>query len=229
MKPSIWLSMGCLAAIPVTQAGEYIEVSGQGVIEVMPDYANIHLTIKSTAKTLPEAKQRVDSAMMTLLSTASSLGINKDDIEASQIRNYPQYEWRKQERVLVGEQVSRPVTISLRDLDQHARLVHELMQIDGMHVHHTELRFNDRDALQRQALSKAVKHARSKADALAQAANARVERVLHIVEGNGGYNRPPMLQARAMMESAKAPEPAPTLFQQQKIEAEVNVRYEIDS
>lgn len=96
-------------------------------------------------------------------------------------------------------------------------------------MNHTELRFNDRDALQRQALSKAVQHARSKADALAQAANARVERVLHIVEGNGGYNRPPMLQARATMESAKAPEPAPTLFQEQKIEAEVNVRYEIDS
>ncbi|GGY37343.1 hypothetical protein GCM10011297_08070 [Bacterioplanes sanyensis] len=227
IRTSILLS-AALALAPAAYADDYIEVSGHGAVEVMPDYAELHLTLKATAKTLPDAKQQVDSAMMQLLATSKNLGISKDDIEAAQIRNYPQYEWRKQERVFVGEQVTRPVTISLRELERHARLVHELMQIDGMHINHTQLRFNDRDALQRQALAKAVEQARSKADAMANAAGARIERVIRMVEGGGSYH-PPMLQARTMMESAKAPAPAPTLFQEQKIEAQINVRYEIDS
>ncbi|WP_157729697.1 SIMPL domain-containing protein [Bacterioplanes sanyensis] len=228
LKATTLLLLGSLVAAPVALADNYIEVSGHGVVEAMPDYAKLHLSLKATADTLPAAKQAVDSAMQALLSVANAKGISKDDIDAAQIRNSPQYRWHKQERMFVGEQVVRPVTITLKALNQHAYLVHELMQIDGMHVQHTELRFNDRDALQRQALSKAVKHARSKADAMASAANTRIERVERIIEGANDYHRP-MMEMRAMSAMAKdQPEPAPTLFQAQKIEASINVRYEID-
>lgn len=206
----------------------FIQVTGTGVIEAIPDYLQVNLSIQVTESNLKQAKNRVDSAMKKLLKTTADLNIEERDIDAAHISNQSQYEWRANQREYRGEQVSRNVNITLRDKEQYAELAHQLLMIKEVRIHGSQLKFNDRAALKNQAFVAAVKAARERAWLISRANDASLGQVLSIQEQGSHFPQARMAGAKLMaMESASASEPAPMLIQKQKIEATVVVRYEL--
>ncbi|WP_419812856.1 SIMPL domain-containing protein [Bacterioplanoides sp.] len=211
----------------ITLADErYIQVSGQGNILAMPDYLQINLNVQATASSLKQAKQQVDQAMNQLLKTTQSLNIAEADIDAAQIHNQPQYDWINNRREYRGEQVTRDVSITLRDKEDYAELAHQLLMIDEIRIHGSQLKFNDRQGLKNQAFAKAVKAAFAKASLMAQASDNKLGKVLMIQEENAHAPQPMMAMAKAMSADESAA-PAPMLIQKQNIEARVIVRYQL--
>jgi hypothetical protein len=204
----------------------FIQVSGNGSIRAMPDYLQLNLSIEATAKDLKAAKETVDNAMKSLLQITTSLNIAEADIDAAQIRNHPQYEWRNNNREYRGEQVNRSVTITLRNKESYTDLSHQLLNISAVRIHGSQLKFNDRQALQNQAFANAVEAARKKAAIMAKASDNALGNVLSIQEQ--GAHAPQPVYAMARMEKMSMDsEPAPMLIQEQTIDAAVVIRYEL--
>lgn len=207
----------------------YIDVTGQGEIEAYPDYLQLNLTVSDTQPTAKAAKAKVDSAINNVLAISKKLGIKEDDIDAAHISNQPVYEYdysaSRNKREYKGEQVSRNVSLTLRDMEQYSALVHELLQNSLVKIHNTELLFNDRAALEQQAMTLALTNARNKARNMAKALDNKLGKVLRIEErGNGAQ---PMYEMRAMSMAKSDSAPAPMLIQKQSINASAGVRFEL--
>ncbi|MCD8523346.1 MAG: SIMPL domain-containing protein [Saccharospirillaceae bacterium] len=207
----------------------YIDVTGQGEVEAYPDYLQLHLTISDTQPTAKAAKAKVDTAMNNVLAISKKLGIREDDIDAAQISNQAIFEYDysagRNQREYKGEQVSRNVSLTLRDMEQYGVLVHELLQNSLVKLHNTELRFNDRAALEQQAMTLALTNARNKASNMAKALDNQLGKVLRIEEQGGGGQ--PMFEMRAMSMAKADSAPAPMLIQKQSISASAGVRFEL--
>lgn len=207
--------------------GRYIRVSAESSIEVMPDYLELNLSLEATEPSLQAAKQKVDKAMKALLASSKKNAVDEKDIDAAQISNRPVYQWNKQGREYQGEQVSRRITITLRDLSRYASLTHQLLDIAEIRIHGSQMKFNDRQALENQILAKAVVAARVKADKMATAAGSELGEVLTIQEQSSHVPQPMMAMSMARMEKAADPGPAPMLIQKQRLTASVTLSYEL--
>src|SRR5690606_21133677 len=106
----------------------HIIVNGHGYVEAVPDIAILHLSIDATAESLLQAKDTVDRNTDLAVKAALKLGVKQDDIAASDIHASPQYDWQPAGRVYRGEQVSRTVDITLRDVSRYGQLVHALIK-----------------------------------------------------------------------------------------------------
>ncbi|MDK2779153.1 MAG: SIMPL domain-containing protein [Pseudomonadota bacterium] len=213
---------------PLASAGDdYIEVQGNGEVRAMPDYISLSILVSATAADARTAKQQVDDSMKQLLAMAADHGIDAQDIDAARITNQPLWEWSKDGRQYRGEQVSRNVVLTLRQLDDYTRLSHELMGISHLSLNTSALRFNDRAALEQQARTLALHDARDKARSMAAALDTRIGDVVRITEQGGSHT--PLMEMRALSVAKSAASPAPMLIQEQSVTASVQVRFELDN
>lgn len=221
------ISLFMLSLSSIAEDVRFIQVSGNADIKAMPDYLDVNLTIETTQPNLKKAKRVVDQAVMDLLKISKDLDIEEKDIDAAHLSNQPHYEWKKNGREYRGEQVSRNITISLRDKENYATLLHQLIAIKEIRIHGSEMKFNDRQGWKNKALIKAISVARNKAELMAQASGNNLGQVLSLQE-EGAYAPQPMMMSMARMGKMEMDSaPAPMLIQKQTISAAVIIRYQL--
>ncbi|HET7370816.1 MAG TPA: SIMPL domain-containing protein [Gammaproteobacteria bacterium] len=193
----------CLAllAFPVLAAGlphqPHISVSGHGIVRVVPDMLTVRLSVDKLGQDIAAAKQYVDRHTAEAIEVARRLGIDQRDITSTQIYISPRYRYHQDERQLVGYDVRRQVTLTLRNLDQYEPLLEGLVKAGVNGIDGVATRYSDPAALRDRAFAEAVDDARAKATRLAQAFHAGLGQVYSIVEQSSPEPRPMMMQARA--------------------------------
>ncbi|MDP2609847.1 MULTISPECIES: SIMPL domain-containing protein [unclassified Oceanobacter] len=214
------LSQPALAGEPA-----YVQVSASADIQANPDYLLLNLSISDIQPTLAAAKRQVDDSFHQLMAVTRKLDIAEEHVRAEQISNYPQYQWIDKSRTYTGEQVTRRIEITLRDLGNYGDLVHQLMQNPLVQISQSQFRFDNRDALENQALQNALLKAKDKAHLMATTLNSELGDVLAISESGSRINQP-VYAMREMSVSSK--QSAPMLVQKQTISASVDVRFELE-
>ena len=114
---SLFLSLGVYANPLPAQPHIYVE--GSAELEVEPDTMNFSLSIHALDIDLAKAKADVDARSRLLIDTVKKFGIKADDIATTALNIRPEYEYKDNQRVLVGNNVSRQVDITLRDLKKY--------------------------------------------------------------------------------------------------------------
>lgn len=158
----------------------HVVVSARGEVEAVPDMAQLRLQISDTAKTSAPAKQSVDRRVQAVLDVAAKLGLAEEDITASQIRVFPDYQWRDGERILLGQRVERRVDLTLRDLSRYGQLVDGLLAAGIDELGNVEFDLSNRDALLDRATERAIAEAKRQAEQLAEGFGGRVKGVYHV-------------------------------------------------
>ncbi len=205
----------------------YVQVAASGNVEAHPDYLSLNLSISATEKSLSRAKTEVDNGFRHALAAAKSLKVKEEDIDSAHIRNYPQYRWNSGTRHYEGEQVTRDMTITLRDMDQYGELVHKLMQNDRIQVQNSQFKFSNRTALEHQALRKALLAAKQKATLMASTMDMTLGKVLVMTEGSSHMPQPIYQMETMTMADAPRAKAAPMLVQEQTISSQVDVRFQL--
>ncbi len=207
----------------------FIDVTGEGKVSAMPDYLTISLTLSATKKTLSEAKDSVDKSFSDLLKKTDNMRIEKKDIDASRISNYPVWSNRSSyssgsERKITGHTVNRPVTLSLRNLDDYSVFIESIMVDENLSVRNTVMSFDNPESLQVKARRLALLNAKEKAGDMSAVLDQKVEGVISISEAGGPAYQPRV----AMYAMEKAASPGSELvIQEQDITAQVQVRFAI--
>jgi uncharacterized protein YggE len=182
-----------------------VGVTGSGEVKAQPDMAYVTLGIEARKPTLDAARAEVNAVVERVLALTRDLKIDPKYVDSASLNVQPDYRWDEKDsrQVLLGYVVSRQVQVEVRDLEKLGTLLEKSVSAGVNQVGGTRLDSSRRQALEREALAKAVEDARLNADTLARAAGARLGQVQSL---NAGMSQPvPMYRERAVMMAAAPP------------------------
>jgi len=209
-----------------------IAVSGEAREEVQPDQAVLSGQLVSKAKKLSAAKEENDKLANRLLAIAKQFDIPKDKISASNVYISPEYVWNqaqnKQDQV--GYIVTRNLSITMDKLDVHERVLSALIDNGIDQVNGVNFTLAHPEALADKLRVKAVKNARARAEMMAEAAGAKLGKVIMISAGGAMPPPMPMMEGRMLMAMSKAADsaPAPSLPGVITFQENVSVTFELE-
>jgi len=183
----------------------WISVTAAGEATIAPDVAVASFAVSGNGTDLGPLRNDVNSRSSAVLAAVRALGVAEADIDAPDVSIQPQYDYRRGQR-LTGYRVSRGMTVKVRNLDGLSEVLDGLVRAGANEVQGAQMMASDPSVAEHAALAAAVRSARAKAQALAEAAGVGIGGVARIEE-EGGWDGPPqpMFRMAAAAESADAP------------------------
>lgn len=197
-------------------------ISGEGVRKAPPDHATIRLGVSRDGVNAKEAQLSADTVMQAVLAQLSAVGISPDAIRTSRLQLLPTRDPRDRNHI-TGYRASHEVTIDLDDFDLIAAAIDRALGAGANELQGIEYSLNDDSSLRQDALADAIRAARSKAEAMASAADVSLGSILEITESGGGSQPPSPVYRMAAMEGASTP----VLPGMVEVRAQVVVHYAI--
>lgn len=148
----------------------------------------------------------------------------------------PNYFWdqKANQNVINGYNATESINITLRNIDDAGKLIDEISSGEkksGVNINNINWDISNREDVQKDLLSEAVKVAAKKAELLATAAGVKIKRVFAITPGSTSFYAPPMANMKMMADGlGGARESAAPQFQsgQIKVSNSVTVNFEIE-
>jgi uncharacterized protein YggE len=187
----------------------WIEVSGEGMVSAAPDFARVTLGVTTTGRDAREATAANAKSANALVALIKSEGVAPADIQTSNLSISPTFSQPATGQggaaTINGYSVSNNVTVTVRDISHLGALLDKAVAAGANSIYGIGYGENDPSALLDTARPLAVADARRKAEIYANAAGAKVGRLMELTEEGGA--RPPVAFARAYAQNAAAPTP----------------------
>ena len=202
-----------------------VTVDGTASSQIEPDEAVFTIGVSTTSPELDQARRENASRLKSLVTALDEAGIQDDDIRTQNLMAHRDYEWNNRQRIFKGFQVSRNVTVKLRDLERFETVLGAILETTEVDLHGTEFRnskLRDHDLDIRQ---KAVEDARRKAAAMAEQLGQSIGRAISIVDSRNPPQPPMMMQARMMSAEAAQGDQPITAPGQIEVRSDVQVTF----
>lgn len=196
-----------------------ITVTGIGTVNAVPDEATFSLGVQSEGSTAREALAANSERMRRVIAALKAAGVAKEDIQTQDVSISPSYE---DEGRVSGYTARNSVSARIRDLAKAGAVLDAATNAGANEIYGPMLDRSDREELQAKALRSAVEDARSKAEALADAAGVSLGDVTAIREGFAGGPEPYFATTLAKTDASAPIEPG-----KQDIQATVTVTFGI--
>jgi uncharacterized protein YggE len=196
-----------LAALPLQGCGgegDIVAVSGVGTVRVRPDTVRMTLSLRHTAETTREAQQEVTGMVRQALEVLRLAGVEDRNIVTTSLRFSPEYDWRPQGRVFLGQKAEQVLNFSILDSGDDgaaSEIIDRLIGIDGIELTGMLFTVGETTGFNKKARELAYLDALEKARQFAELSGRRIVRAAGIFED--GVSPSP---ARQM--AARAPSPA---------------------
>lgn len=208
-----------------------ITVTGQAELKAEPDEAIVTVTLRAMDMSMKVAKAAYDRQMNTLLKAAEEFDIEKKYLrtQRANIRPIYRHESKTNKRIFEGYEISGTVSVTLKEMEKSSVLVDTLVNKGFEYIDGIQFTVSNREALEEDALMKALENAKTKAKRMVKVMGAELGDVLVIQENAYNAPQPVYLQRHAMMmESAGAPAADFALPGEQTIQRQIHVEFEID-
>ena len=186
-----WLAATTIAQDDVSGGGKptrTITVTSTATVKAAPDEAVIELGVRSESADGADAFAQNASAMQAVLDALGSAGIADEDVQTTNVSLEERTENRgkpDEQRVFVA---SNSVQVVIHDLSTVGSVIDDAVGAGADSVNDIRFQLANPHEVRTDALHQAVTGARAKADALAEAAGARVVAVVTIDEQS--YQQP---------------------------------------
>lgn len=169
---------------PPTPARNQIVTSGTGRVEAMPNQAVLTLGVQIQRRTASEAMSEANRIAERMLSRLAALGFPRADIRTSGVQLIPVFTSPREggEPQVTAYRASYTLTVTANDLTKVGPAIDASVEAGANVVHGISFGLRDTSVSRRDALAIAVKDAREKADAIAQAAGLRIRGIEQIME-----------------------------------------------
>ena len=204
-----------------------INVSGNGTIKVDPDMATVRLGVQAEAKTAKEAQALASGTAQKILNAITALGIEKRDIQTSNLMLYPVYgnpdPARPTRQVVTSYRAGNTVTIRVNDLTKVGPVIDASVAAGGNEIQGVDFGLKDDSVARREALKKAVADAKSKAQAIAEALGVQLGDIYEASESSVQVAPMPMAFRGVAMDAVATPVSAGQL----DVTGSVSLRFKI--
>lgn len=181
-----------LAAAPCTPHS--VSVNGSGEVKAAPGIYVFHLGISHRGTDVRAANADVDRSAASVVAAARRAGLAKADIQSTSVSVNPVYNSQAKPNEPQVYEVTRNITLTLRDPARYADLVEALIRAGVNRISSIEAKSADPQALADQALAAAVVNAKHKAALIAQNLGVKLGPAISLNE-NGQGPRPLVMGA----------------------------------
>lgn len=168
-----------------------LQVQASGRAENRPDEARFTAGVSAIAGTGPAATEANAAKMNKVVAAIEALGVAKEDIRTTSL-TVNRIDWGKNKGRFEAQNT---VSVRIRKLDEDGRKASEAVgaatEAGANIMSGPDLVVSDREAATKSAYAAAYKAARTRAEAYAEAAGLKIDRVLIIRDG-GQVGGPPM-------------------------------------
>ncbi len=203
------LTLAAASAEAQTQAVEppTVAVSGEGVVNGVPDRASIAVSVESRAVAQRDAQSRTAGVMKAVQDRLRALGVAADAVRTTNVNLFIDADYVNGRRITKGYVSTNAVDVRIDAIERVGEIVDAVVAAGATSVGEVRFDVKNRAGLEREALKLAVQDARARADAMAAGAARVIDRVLRIEEHGVPAPMPMPLRAMAMKESAMADTP----------------------
>ena len=211
MKKLVVFALLLLAAPAAAQNAPppaVIVTTGEGVVKQAPDRAWVMIAAESRARTAPEAQRMNTDAMTAVLDKIKAAGIPADAIQTTGYNLQPEFDYAGGRQTLRGYVAHNQVQVRVDTLAKTGDVLGAAVGSGATNVSGVRFDLKERDAVERDALRRAVQDARQRANYAATGAGVTIDRVIRIEEQRdmGGDPRPiPMMAMRNEAAQAAVP------------------------
>jgi uncharacterized protein YggE len=182
---AVLFALAIPAGAQVPEAGRrQILVNGVGRLEVSPDQASVTVGVQLQRQTAAEAIGEASRVATQIVARLQRLGLRREDLRTSAIQVFPIYTDGRQGAPpqITGHRASHTLTLNVRNLDLVGPAIDAAVQAGANTILGISFGLQDPSRTRNEALALAVRDARAKADAIAQAAGLRIIGIERIVE-----------------------------------------------
>lgn len=204
-----------------------VNVSGEHIIKVKPDGANVNFMISTTNKDLQAAKKENDALISKALVFLKKQKIADKDIRTTNVDLQPYNEYVKDEKPIPMFRAQQSLTFKLTDLDKLTDILSGLVDLGVNNIQNVQFTSSKLDVLQNEARAKAMLDAKSKATILAKAVGQKVGNAFIINDNTSSNGNPPrpIYMAYKSADMAESRVQAPIASGEIEITANVQVSF----
>lgn len=208
------------AQLAAGTAEALVVVSGEGVVQAVPDRAWVTISAESRASSPREAQRRNAEAMGPVQEQLRAAGIPADAIRTVAYDVQYEWEWVNNKRVGRGYLARNSIEVRVDAVDRVGELLEVAAGSGATSLGDLRFDVKDQAKLEREALRLAVQDARARAEAAAAGAGRTVDRIVRIEEEGVSAPPPrPFVMMREAAGAAAAPAPPPIAAGQTEIRA----------
>lgn len=189
LLPVLFTLAACQPA-PQAENLRSVTVTGDGELSVAPEIATVRLGIEARDKNLQQAQARAGDVVAAVLELARALDIPENQVQSTQVRVMPEFDWHEGKQEFRGYLVQREVRVELEEMANLGPLVERAMRAGVNTISPPELSVKDSRALRREVLKLAAADARANADALAMTLDAELGKIRRISSLEDGGVQP---------------------------------------
>ncbi|MBI3940384.1 MAG: SIMPL domain-containing protein [Acidobacteria bacterium] len=231
MRKSI-IRLALLAATASTGSAQempripLILVTGEAHLNASPDLAIANLGVATQAKTVAEAREQNALRMQAVLEAVRKAGVLPQNISTTHFSVTPQYDYQEKRNPprIAGYHVGNQITVKLEAIEKISDVLDAALAAGANNVSSLDFTLKDPKKLRIAAYDEAVKDARSKAQALAQAAGVQLG-AIHLMRESGGAPMPIRREIGLVAASMAKPE---TPIESGEITVQVNVEIQFE-
>ncbi len=205
LAAAVALLSGCVQST-VRQEPSTVTVSGVGTVSIAPDMVRMTVSMSKVERTTRLAQEAVGRMAGQALTILKEAGIEDKDTQTASLRFSPEYEWRNNRSVLVGQRADQSIDFAVRgigeDAEKVARLIDRLSGIDGIMMNRIDFSVADNTEHFARSRELAFEKAMQKAEQYAALSGLKVGRMLSLSED--GANPATPLYRAAMTNQLKA-------------------------
>jgi uncharacterized protein len=175
---------GASAATTASSTGtNTVTVNGTGSVTAVPDQASFSFTVQTKAATAAAALTRNGTQTRAVVAAVEGAGVDAAEVQTSQVSLDPVMS--NDGTSILAFTASNTITVTALAVAKAGAVVDAAVGAGATNVYGPSLAVSSQDALYAKALKAAVAQARTKAQALADAAGQTLGSVVSIVEGGG--------------------------------------------
>jgi uncharacterized protein YggE len=228
------LLLGAFISAPVwaqqpanIQAVPQISIASRAEVKVVPDRANIQISVQTRGETAAAAADENARKQKAVIDALRALKIDAKDISTAGYNVYPEQRYEpNKEPVVVGYNVTNTVSVDLKSVTMVGPAIDAALAHGANMINSLQFYASNTDDARREAIAIAVRKARADADAAARAAGGTVIGLLEITVG-AFYAPPPRpveLRAKGAMTAQAAD--TPISAGDQTVSVDVNTRWQ---
>lgn len=218
------LCLGLLLAISVSPlyaqslqppSGPYLITSGHGEISTEPDMATLSFAVSLRESSTVKAREGVDTRVAKLVGELEKIGIKQQDMEASNLRIFPDYQYgTNQPPKLLGYWGRRQVKVRLYQLERLGQIIDTALKAGLNTVENIQYGVKEEGRYQLQARELAIADSKLKAAELAKSYEAKLGSIFAVGYASNQPESIPMFKAMSAA-PGEAPSylPEPVRFQ----------------
>jgi uncharacterized protein YggE len=186
-----------------------VTVTGEGLVIMEPDLAEIEVGVVTDAKTAPLAGKENAAKLARVIAEMKKLLGPGDEVKTIGYSLSPNYRHPKEggKPEITGYRASNIVRVRTGGLQKVGSLIDAATQSGANTIQRLAFTLKDEDAAKREALRNATAKAKAKAEDMARALGLKLARVFSVVEGEQAFH--PVLHrgSAELMQAQAAPTP----------------------